>query len=206
MIFTADIRSEKIKHIAQNRKVELCWWMEPTGVFASMASSDSSGHQYRVAGEAFVLAAPGQDARGTSFDGDRLAPASSFDWESERIVRLAQSMRADSQRVWRKMSPALRATFCRPKTGVPLEKDDDPESWPSKLGNDLECESDEDRKHLKVALSNFALVLIDPAFVDWCVAVRRAALIDRVSLKDEPNKRAFFKREGGDWKRTEVAP
>ena len=34
MIFTADIRSEKIKQIAQNRKVELCWWMEPTGALA----------------------------------------------------------------------------------------------------------------------------------------------------------------------------
>ena len=134
-----------------------------------LAWADRAGHQYRVAGEAFVLAAPGQDARGTTFDGKRLAPSESFDWESERIVRRHFCAGADWQRVWRKMSPPLRATFCRPKTGVPLETDDDPESWPTKLGNDLECESDEDKKHLRIALENFALVLIDPAFVDWCV-------------------------------------
>lgn len=105
-----------------------------------------------------------------------------FDWEAERI------------RIYRKMSPALRASFVRPTPGQALSQGvDHPETYPTELPVDLEA-NEEEKKLIDIALTNFALVVIEPESVDLC------------DLGSQPNTRHKWARKGDDWTCTEVVP
>lgn len=84
-----------------------------------------------------------------------------FDWNSERI------------RIFRKMSPSLRASYCRPIPGTPLSHhgenggDIDPKTFPTELPTDLDAKTEEEKKFIKEALLNMALIVIEPFEIDW---------------------------------------
>lgn len=68
------------------------------------------------------------------------------------------------------MSPDLRASFCRPIPGTPLSapgrEDIDPRTFPKALPTDLEAKTDEEKRLVKIALENFALIVLSPTDVD----------------------------------------
>lgn len=124
-------------------------------------------HQYRIRGRAFILPHPSHPLF-AQFPHSRLSPYSSgkesttkFDWDSERV------------RIFRKMSPALRASYCRPTPGTPLSHggenggDIDPKDFPSELPTDLEAKTTEEKELIKIALLNMALIVIEPFEIDW---------------------------------------
>ena len=76
------------------------------------------------------------------------------------------------------MSPALRASYCRPTPGTPLHnikdgddhrEDIDPNTFPATLPTDLEPNNtEEEKKYIKEALTNMSIIVIEPFEVDWC--------------------------------------
>lgn len=72
------------------------------------------------------------------------------------------------------MSPALRASYCRPVPGTPLDSTDppiDPSTFPLELPIDLEAKTEMEKKWIKEALGNMSLLVIEPFEVDWCVSL-----------------------------------
>ena len=71
------------------------------------------------------------------------------------------------------MSPGLRASYCRPVPGTPLDSTNppiDPSTFPKELPIDLdENASEQEKNWLKEALSQMALLVIEPFEVDWSV-------------------------------------
>lgn len=123
-------RAPKATEISQSSSVSLAWWLLPTK------------HQYRITSNAWIFPPPGHELH-AKFPADRLAPSSSFDWEAER------------KRIFRKMSPDLRASFCRPVPGSPLNED--PKTWPEKLPSDLEEQTEQERAWIKQGTPSAAI-------------------------------------------------
>ncbi|GAA5836079.1 hypothetical protein JCM9279_002187 [Rhodotorula babjevae] len=178
LVITTDARSPKARQLASTPTVEIAWWLAATQ------------HQFRLLGRAYVLASPSFSSRTNSepfpFPSAHLAPYADFAWEDERI------------RQFRKMSPELRASFCRPVPGTTVA------AWGGKL-EDLpvtlpegvdKAENDEQKKQLEQALENFALVVID------CTEV------DLVDLGSQPNTRTrwTFDTASNEWKEEELVP
>lgn len=129
-IFAISHRAPKATQITSvSPKVSLAWWMLPTMT------------QFRIEATAYVLPPPGHPSL-SSFPADRLSPGAEgakFDWDSERI------------RVWRKMSPDLRASFVRPVPGTSLKGTEiKPESFPTSLPTDLEAKTDEEKRLIAI--------------------------------------------------------
>jgi len=57
-----------------------------------------------------------------------------------------------------------------------------------------EAQTEKEKELAELALSNYALIVIEPLNVDW----------PQMAIK--PNRRTFFTREGVDWKEVIVAP
>ncbi|GAA5824749.1 hypothetical protein JCM3770_007143 [Rhodotorula araucariae] len=160
LVITTDARSPKARQLASQPAVEIAWWLAATQ------------HQFRLVGRAHVLPSP---ALATSaafpFPADQLAPyAPGFSWEAERA------------RQFRRLSPELRASFCRPVPGTPLSQwagslDDLPATLPEWADK---AESDEQKRQIDEAFKNFALVVID------CTEV------DLVDLGAQPNTRTHW--------------
>ncbi|KAG2022588.1 hypothetical protein CC2G_000325 [Coprinopsis cinerea AmutBmut pab1-1] len=197
---TTDIRTPKVDQITSNphTPVEVAWWIE------------GRQQQFRIRGKAVIIGSPG-DPRNGSFahwrdvvrgaqspgsdaanDGQStgylglksLTLSPSFDWEQQRI----SSFKA--------MSAHMKASWCRPVPGTPLEGgQEEAKKWPVRLEELTPDSSDEDKKNWQVALNNFALVIIEPVFVD---------LVDLAVI---PNRRFFYERdEKGNWEEKEVVP
>jgi len=94
----------------------------------------------------------------------------------------------------------MKAGWCRPVPGTPLGEDGEEEMrrWPQRLPKIGEAVGEEDKRNLEMALSNFALVLVELVEVDY------------VELGGELDRRTRFERddsEGGvGWKATLVVP
>lgn len=149
----------KASQIAASPPISLAWWLFPTKT------------QFRITADAFIFPPPSHPLH-SKFPADRLAPSPNFNWEAERL------------RIWRKMSPDLRASFVRPIPGTKLEED--PEKWPTQLPTDLEAKTEEEKRLVKqgppayhcrtglsltfcydpTALENFALIVLEPHSVD----------------------------------------
>lgn len=136
------MRGPKGAQLVDNPAAEIAWWMEPTK------------HQFRIQAQAFVLPPPGHRLL-SQFPGERLAPFAGFDWEAER------------QRIYKKLSPPLKASFVRPIPGTPVNSPDgaDPETFPKSLPVEEEA-SEKEKELLKQALENFALIVLEPHHVD----------------------------------------
>ncbi|KAF8844181.1 hypothetical protein BDN67DRAFT_963289 [Paxillus ammoniavirescens] len=123
--------------------------------------------QFRIIGRASIIPTP-------YYQGPYPSPKV-FDWEKKRVE------------VFDSMSGHLKATWCRPVPGTPLEGgEEEMKKWPEKLPKLGEAESEENKKNLAFALENFALLLVEPFEVDL------------IELGVQPNKRTSFKRDWED--------
>lgn len=108
-----------------------------------------------------------------------------MDWDTKRLE------------VFRSMSPYMKASWCRPVPGSPLAGHD-PKSWPERVDEPDEKSDTEEEKTKKknwdTALSNFALLLIDPSEVDY------------VDLAVKPNQRTRFWITQGRWEEQALVP
>lgn len=107
-----------------------------------------------------------------------------IDWEAKR------------RETFDELSGHMRASWCRPTPGSPLESYDKAKEWPEtvKKLSELDGATEEERKQTEVAFGNFALLLVDPTAVDY------------VELGVVPNQRTFFKKEGEKWAEQIVVP
>lgn len=149
------VRGPKAQQLTGNSdKVEIAWWFAPTG------------DQYRIKGRAFILPRPDHPLyEKFTPHAKRLSPRKNqergdFDWEQER------------RRIFEKLSPTIRASFCRPVPGTPLSardrkgnghggddgdketRDYDPNEWPAEL------KMDGDKNLIDKSLHNFALMCV----------------------------------------------
>lgn len=136
-------RSPKARQLAAAPQVELAWWLAATQ------------HQFRIVGSAYILPSPSFSSHPSSasssasdptlssfsfpFPAAKLAPYDGFNWERERV------------RQFRRLSPELRASFCRPVPGTTLgewggKMEDLPQTLPETVD---EAENDEQKKQVE---------------------------------------------------------
>lgn len=153
-----------------NPHVQVVWWI------------DGAQEQYRIAGRAHIVPAPGHGFH-KHFTHTVSALGANFDWEAKRME------------VFKSMSPFMKASWCRPVPGSRLEGgQEEANKWPVKLEEPKP--GDEEGKRLwETSLSNFALVVIEPQDVDY------------VELGPVPNRRTrFWTTGGGVWSEEELVP
>ncbi|KAG2153566.1 pyridoxamine 5'-phosphate oxidase-domain-containing protein [Suillus bovinus] len=176
LLTTTDIRTPKVTQIESNpnHRVEALFWIKATN------------EQFRVSGRAAIYPSPelqenkGIEGVGEVYDAFR---SQGWDWERER------------QRQFDNVGAHMRASWCRPVPGSPMESYSDAEKWPVKVAKP--GEEGYDAKNYEQARGNFALVLIDPIEVDY------------IELGVMPNRRTkFVKQDSGDerWKEVILVP
>jgi len=183
LVTSTDIRTPKIQQISHADRVELAWWI------------DATSDQFRITGRARVFAAPGHSEFTLSaaapppavpgdFTGIKALEASGFDWETKR------------RDLFDAVNERMRATWCRPVApGSPLQGGyEEMRDWPIEVPKPSEAQTEKEKELAEFALSNYALVVIEPLNVDW------------LQMAVKPNRRTFFIREGVDWKEVIVAP
>ena len=176
ILSTTDIRTPKITQLTAQRTVEIAYW------------TPSTQEQFRILGRASIVSArdrgPHPPLPMTGVVYDALAKEG-FDWEAKRVE------------VFDGMSGHMKATWCRPVPGTPLVGgEDEMKKWPVTLPKLGEATNEGEKRQLAVALSNFALLLVEPFEVDY------------VELGVTPNRRTMFEREGEsvEFKETLVVP
>ena len=173
LLTTTDIRTPKVEQILENDTVQICWWIE------------STSDQFRLTGKVFIIPEPGNRVfhSGGNVAFGKLS-AGGFNWEAKRV------------QVFDSLSDNMRASWCRPTPGSPLKGGyEEAEKWPKSVPTTTGATNEEEKKLVEEALGNFALVLIEPTFVDW------------VQLGVVPNQRTFFARGGDEtWTETIVVP
>ncbi|KAF7347307.1 Pyridox-oxase-2 domain-containing protein [Mycena venus] len=98
LLATTDVRTPKTAQMIANPHVQIVWWI------------DGSQEQYRIAGKAHIVPAPGHTLHKHFLHTIKsLSEGGSFDWEAKRIE------------VFKSMSPVMKASWCRPTPGSRLE-------------------------------------------------------------------------------------
>lgn len=159
---------------------EAAWWIAAASV------------QFRIAARTHLLPAPSHELHSefplrllSSAGGGDAGPESPdtpADWETLRV------------KTFNALPPFLRASFARPIPGSPLKNPEDAKQWPPTLPESGKEESEEDKKYVKEALANFALVLLEPLAVEY------------LELGVEPNRRTQWHLSGGEWTEGTVVP
>ncbi|KAI0066623.1 hypothetical protein BV25DRAFT_1820654 [Artomyces pyxidatus] len=174
LLTSTDVRARKTLQIAHNNAVEIAWWIPETG------------DQFRIAGRARVVPAPGiPPPRGPLADCTALAAldAASFDWEAKRLD------------VFDAVDTELRASWCTPTPGARLiDGYETMNGWPSAVEKPSDAQTEEEKKLSQQALGKFALMVIEPLEVDW------------VQMNVVPNRRTRFIRSGKGWREEPVVP
>lgn len=188
LLTTTDIRTPKVTQLTVASPVaELAWWIEGTQ------------QQFRITANVYLVPSPEhplhshfEHTLSSSQDGTGLALFKDEDWESQRL------------HMFKNMSTHMRATWCRPVPGSPLKGgQEEAKKWPESLEDPSAHEDwptekyDELLQNWKKALTNFALIVIDPIEVDL------------VELGVVPNRRTrFFKvpENHGVWDEEELVP
>ncbi|KAI0286872.1 hypothetical protein BGY98DRAFT_908865 [Russula aff. rugulosa BPL654] len=177
LVASTDIRTPKVQHIAHVPTVELAWWIN--------ASQD----QFRISGPARIFAAPEystissppRDAPDCA--GIKALEATGIDWEAKR------------RELFDAVNEQMRATWCRPPPGTLLKGGyEEMDDWPTKVPKPSDAKTEKEKKLAELALSNYAIIVIEPLHVDW------------VQMAVKPNRRTFFTREEIDWKEEIVVP
>ena len=141
--------------------------------------------QFRLTGKVSIVPEPSSKVfhSGGSAGFEKLS-AGGFDWETTRV------------RVFDSLSDHMRASWCRPTPGSLLKGGyEEAKKWPKSVPATTGATNEEEKKLVEEALGNFALVLIEPTFVDW------------VEMGVLPNQRTFFTRgDDGSWAETIVVP
>lgn len=141
--------------------------------------------QFRLTGKVTLVPEP---ASGVFHSGGNVAfqrlSASGFDWEAKRV------------QVFDSLSGRMRASWCRPTPGSPMEGGyEEAEKWPKTVLTTTGAKNEEEKKLVEQALKNFVLVLVEPVYVDW------------VQLGVVPDRRTLFRREDDEsWTETIVVP
>jgi len=172
LLATTDFRTPKTAQMIANPHVQIVWWI------------DGSQEQYRIAGKAHIVPAPGHTLHKHFLHTiGPLSEGGSFDWEAKRIE------------VFKSMSPFMKASWCRPTPGSRLEGgEDEAKKWPVEL-EEPESGDEEGKRLWEMSLSNFALVIIEPQDVDY------------VELIPIPNRRTrFWRTSRGVWDEEALVP
>ncbi|KAF8555137.1 hypothetical protein OG21DRAFT_1411372, partial [Imleria badia] len=146
ILSTTDIRVPKVTQLAANAIVEAVYW------------TPSTQEQFRILGRASIVPERGYRGaypapRGVVYEA---LDKEGFNWEAKRVETFDG------------MSGHMKATWCRPVPGTPLEGgEDEMKGWPKTLPKLGEARNDKERRNLETALSNFALLLIEPFEVDY---------------------------------------
>ena len=159
---------------------EVAWWIAEVSA------------QFRISARTHLLPIPSHELHSqfplqqlSSAGGGDAGPDSPdtpADWEAFRV------------KTFNSLPPFLRASFVRPTPGSPLKNPEDAKQWPTELPESGKEESDEDKKHVKEALANFALVLLEPLAVEF------------LEFRVVPNRRTQWKLSGGEWIESAVVP
>ena len=173
LLTTTDIRTPKVEQILANDTVQINWWIE------------SSMDQFRLTGRVTIVPEPGNGVfhSGGNVAFERLS-AAGFDWEAKRV------------QIFDSLSGRMRACWCRPTPGSPMEGGyEEAKKWPATIPTTTGAKNEGEKKLVEQALTKFALVLIEPTYVDW------------VQFGVVPDKRTFFYRgEDETWTETIVVP
>ena len=141
--------------------------------------------QFRLTGKVTIVPEPASRAfhSGGNVAFERLS-AGGFDWEAKRV------------RVFDSLDGRMRASWCRPTPGRPMEGGyEEAKKWPETIPTSTGATNEKEKRLVEQALGNFVLLLIEPTFVDW------------VQLGVVPDRRTFFHRgEGESWTETIVVP
>ncbi|KAH9082256.1 pyridoxamine 5'-phosphate oxidase-domain-containing protein [Lactarius deliciosus] len=170
LVASTDIRSAKVHQIAHADTVELVWWINATL------------DQFRISGLARVFASPQRSIPHTAVGcgGINALEMSGVDWEAKR------------RELFDAVSEEMRASWCRP-AGMPL-KVGEANDWPTTVPKPNEAKTDREKELSELALSNYAIIAIDPLRVDW------------VQLGTEPYQRTFFTRTEDGWSEEAIVP
>jgi pyridoxamine 5'-phosphate oxidase len=174
LVSSTDIRTPKIHQIAHTNAVELVWWIGATL------------DQFRISGLARVFASPQHSMpapRHTTVKciGINALETAGIDWEAKR------------RELFDTVNEEMRASWCRPTPGTPL-KDLEANDWPTRVPKPNEAKTDREKQHVELALSNYAIVVIEPLRVDWY----------QTAIKS--NQRTFFTRTEDGWSEEAVVP
>jgi pyridoxamine 5'-phosphate oxidase len=180
LVSTADVRTPKISqfisHDEATPNAEVAWWI-----------ADAS-EQYRISAFVHVLPSPGHHLE-SRFPTKRFAlssnDGSTLGWEAERIKTFDE-----------KMGDELRASFCRPTPGSDLKGGyDEAKKWPETLPPSTEAKDGKEKEMVQEALTNFALLVLEPVSVE------------RVELGIIPNRRTKWSlKEDGSWEEKILVP
>ncbi len=176
LVASTDIRTPKVQHISHVHTVEVAWWINATL------------DQFRISGPARIFAAPEHSISSPPRDahdctGIKALEATGIDWEAKR------------RELFDSVSEQMRATWCRPPPGSILKGGyEEMNDWPEKVPKPSDARTEKEKKLAELALSNYAIIVIEPLYVDW------------VQMAIKPNRRTFFTREGIDWKEEIVVP
>ncbi|KAH9043665.1 pyridoxamine 5'-phosphate oxidase-domain-containing protein [Lactarius pseudohatsudake] len=171
LVTSTDIRSAKVHHIAHANTVELVWWINATL------------DQFRISGLALVFASPQRSIiphTAVECGGINALEMSGVDWEAKR------------RELFDAVSEETRASWCRP-IGIPL-KVGEANDWPTTVPKPNEAKTDREKELAELALSNCAIIAIDPLRVDW------------VQLGTKPYQRTFFTRTEDGWSEEAIVP
>lgn len=181
LVTTTDIRTPKVSQIVINPHVELAWWI------------DGTKEQYRLSGKGYIVPKPGGDLYQQFLSASAAADRTSgiwalrmeegFDWETKRVE------------IFKSLSSHMRASWCRPVPGSKLEGgEDEAKKWPATVDEPGPDAPEEEKRNWETALGRFALIIVDPSFVDY------------VELGVVPNRRWKFWRTEGRWEEEAVVP
>ena len=173
ILTTTDLRTPKVEQILANDSVQLNWWIA------------SSMDQFRLTGKVTLVPEPGNGAfHSGGSPGFESLSEGGMDWEAKRVE------------VFDNLSGGMRASWCRPTPGSVMKGGyGEAEKWPETIPTTAGARNEKEKELVEMALGNFALVLIEPTFVDW------------VQLSAVPDRRTFFDRgRDGVWTETVVVP
>lgn len=170
LVTSTDIRSAKVHQIAHANTVELVWWINATL------------DQFRISGLALVFASPQRSIPHTAVEcgGINALEMSGVDWEAKR------------RELFDALSEEMRASWCRP-AGMPL-KVGEANDWPTTVPKPNEAKTDREKELAELALSNYAIIAIDPLRVDWA------------QFGTKPYQRTFFTRTEDGWSEEAIVP
>ncbi|KAI9445372.1 pyridoxamine 5'-phosphate oxidase-domain-containing protein [Lactarius indigo] len=173
LVTSTDIRTPKVHQIAHTDTVELVWWINATL------------DQFRITGLARVFASPQHSIpaplhTAVECAGIDALEMTGFDWEAKR------------RELFDAVNEEMRASWCRP-TGTPL-KVGEANDWPTTVPKPSEAKTDREKELVELALSNYAIIVIEPLRVDWA------------QMATKPNQRAFFTRTEDGWSEEAIVP
>ncbi|KAG8708249.1 hypothetical protein FRC09_001361 [Ceratobasidium sp. 395] len=185
LISTTNIRTPKVHQLLTHPDTkgptsEIAWWIAPASA------------QFRISARTHILPSPSHEfyskfprqALSNTAGGDSGPehPETADDWEKVRI------------KAFNALPAFQRASFAHPDPGATLPNPEEAQTWPESLPESDKAESEDDKKHMKEALKNFALMVVEPLEVEL------------LELQVRPNRRTQWILAEGEWKEVSIVP